>query len=232
MRVLIVEDAHRLAEAIAEILRKQGYVAEIARDGVAAADALAAGGYDAVLLDIMLPKRDGLTVLADMRAAGDATPVILFTARGDVGDRVRGLDAGADDYLPKPFHAAELLARIRAVTRRPPELRGSELFSAFGISLDIEALTLAADGGAVVALTVKECQLMELFMHRAGRVVPKGEILDALWGTFSRSGENRAEVLVHALRGKLKDLGAQARIVTVRGAGYALRADDTTEHAS
>lgn len=222
MRILIVEDARRLAEAVAEILRKQGYAVDIAHDGVEGADALAEGDYDAALLDIMLPRRDGLVVLSDMRAMGDTTPVILLTARGDVSDRVRGLDAGADDYLSKPFHAEELLARIRAVTRRPPNLDVDGKVRALGLTLSPDTMTLAGETAAV-KLSVKECQLMEVLLHRAGRVVGKGDIIGKLWGAAARSGENRAEVLVHVLRGKLAALDAGAEIATVRGVGYILQ---------
>lgn len=228
MRILIVEDARRLAEAVAEILRKQGYAADVAHDGVAGADAIATGLYDAVLLDIMLPRRDGLTVLADMRAAGDPTPVILLTARGDVRDRVRGLDLGADDYLPKPFHAEELLARLRAVCRRPHELEADGGLTAAGLTLDPATLTLAG-ASAKVALSVKEYQLAELLLRRAGRVAPKAEIIDKLWGASARTGENRAEVLIHALRAKLERLDAPAEIATVRGVGYLLRSKEARD---
>ncbi|WP_156600692.1 response regulator, partial [Collinsella aerofaciens] len=147
MRVLVVEDAWRLAEAVAEILRGEGWSADVATDGGRGAELAAAGAYDCVLLDVMLPVMGGLDVLRGMREAGDATPVILVTARDAVPDRVAGLDAGADDYLVKPFHAEELLARVRAVCRRPRAIEEAGPLRALGLELDEGSLELRAAGG-------------------------------------------------------------------------------------
>lgn len=223
MRILLCEDAPRLAEAEAEVLRKQGYGVDIATDGERAEELALTGAHDCVLLDIMLPRKSGLEVLQALRAAGSSVPVILLTARSGVGDRVAGLDAGADDYLPKPFHASELLARIRAVTRRPPAMRPSTDLASCGAELDMRGLSLRVtteSGTCDVALTPREAQLLEGLMARAGAPVAKGELVTSLWGPFSIGGENRLEVLVHALRGKLKSIGAGPRIETVRGVGY------------
>ena len=234
MRVLLVEDTERLSQALVEILRKAGYGIDAASDGVTGADMAATGIYDVILLDIMLPRRSGIDVLRDLRAAGNATPVILLTARDAVSDRVDGLDAGADDYLPKPFHASELLARIRAVTRRPAALRSEHVMEAAGLRLDLTALEVRAVGEdvvphqACVALTAKESQLLEVLMRADGRVVAKDELIARLWGPQTSGVQNRLEVLVHALRDKLGALdGAdghskRSRIETVRGAGYRL----------
>lgn len=226
MRVLLIEDTPRLAEAVAEILRKSGYGADIAHIG---ADGLAmalTGAYDAVLLDIMLPDMSGMDVLRELRElreAGSVVPVILLTARQGVGDRVAGLDAGADDYLPKPFHASELLARIRAVTRRPATYRPNNAIEACGLVLDVEKLSVQARGGAVaVELTPKEALLLEAFMGRSGSPVSKSDLAVRLWGPHVSLADNRIEVLVHALRGKLEKLESPARIETVRGVGYRL----------
>lgn len=234
MRVLLIEDTPRLAEAVAEILRKSGYGADIAHIG---ADGLAmalTGAYDAVLLDIMLPDMSGMDVL---REAGSVVPVILLTARQGVGDRVAGLDAGADDYLPKPFHASELLARIRAVTRRPATYRPNNAIEACGLVLDASsnvlsivregATSLTASAGvgapaASVELTPRESEMLEALMNRAGLPVPKADLMARLWGPHVQAGENRVEVLVHSLRVKLGRLGVAARIETVRGVGYRL----------
>ena len=223
MRVLLIEDTPRLAEAVAEILRKSGYGADIAHIG---ADGLAmalTGAYDAVLLDIMLPDMSGMDVLRKLREAGSVVPVILLTARQGVGDRVAGLDAGADDYLPKPFHASELLARIRAVTRRPATYRPNNAIEACGLVLDVAKLSMQARGGAVaVELTPKEALLLEAFMGRSGSPVSKSDLAVRLWGPHVSLVDNRIEVLVHALRGKLEKLESSARIETVRGVGYRL----------
>ena len=206
MRVLLIEDTPRLAEAVAEILRKSGYGADIAHIG---ADGLAmalTGAYDAVLLDIMLPDMSGMDVLRELREAGSVVPVILLTARQGVGDRVAGLDAG-----------------IRAVTRRPATYRANNAIEACGLVLDAEKLSVQARGGAVaVELTPKEALLLEAFMGRSGSPVSKSDLAVRLWGPHVSLADNRIEVLVHALRGKLEKLESSARIETVRGVGYRL----------
>lgn len=223
MRVLLIEDTPRLAEAVAEILRKSGYGADVALIG---ADGLAmalTSAYDVILLDIMLPDMSGMDVLRELREACSAVPVILLTARQGVGDRVAGLDAGADDYLPKPFHASELLARIRAVTRRPAIYRSNSAIEACGLLLDVEMLSVQARGGAAaVGLTPKEALLLEAFMGRSGNPVSKSDLAVRLWGPHVPLADNRIEVLVHALRSKLERLESSARIETVRGVGYRL----------
>ncbi len=246
MRVLLVEDTPRLAEAVAEILRKGGYGADVAHTGVDGLDLAFTGAYDVVLLDIMLPDMSGMEVLRELRAKGNSVPVILLTARQGVGDRVAGLDAGADDYLPKPFHASELLARIRVVMRRPQAYHADNVLEACGLVLDPsshslsiggdEAAAITADGEAEVPiaadnvdvsavsveLTPRESALLEALMSRPGAPVPKRDLMMRLWGPNARAGENRIEVLVHALRDKLARLGGVVRIETVRGVGYRL----------
>lgn len=222
MRVLVVEDAWRLAEAVAEILRGEGWSADVAADGGRGAELAAAGAYDCVFLDVMLPVMGGLDVLRGMREAGDATPVILVTARDAVPDRVAGLDAGADDYLVKPFHAEELLARVRAVCR-PRAIEEAGPLRALGLELDEGSLELRTAGGAAVPLRARECQLLAELMARPGRVVAKRDLIDRVWGPASAGGGNRLEVLVHDVRLRLAEAGAAAEVATVRGAGYALR---------
>lgn len=243
MRVLLIEDTLRLAEAVAEILRKSGYGADVAHIG---ADGLAmalAGAYDVLLLDIMLPDMSGMDVLRELREAGSVVPVILLTARQGVGDRVAGLDAGADDYLPKPFHASELLARIRAVTRRPATYRPNNAIEACGLVLDLSSNVLSIARGDVaspgarnrvdgptfsIELTPRESEMLEALMNRAGLPVPKADLMARLWGPHVQAGENRVEVLVHSLRTKLARLGATACIETVRGVGYRLAEETST----
>ena len=243
MRVLLIEDTLRLAEAVAEILRKSGYGADVAHIG---ADGLAmalTGAYDVLLLDIMLPDMSGMDVLRELREAGSVVPVILLTARQGVGDRVAGLDAGADDYLPKPFHASELLARIRAVTRRPATYRPNNAIEACGLVLDLSSNVLSIARGDVaspgarnrvdgptfsIELTPRESEMLEALMNRAGLPVPKADLMARLWGPHVQAGENRVEVLVHSLRTKLARLGATACIETVRGVGYRLAEETST----
>lgn len=226
MRVLLCEDAPRLAEAEAEILRLEGYGVDIAADGERALELASSGAYGCILLDIMLPLRSGLEVLADLRAAGSQVPVMLLTARAGVGDRVAGLDAGADDYLPKPFHASELLARIRAITRRPREIRHRACIEAGFAELDLDSLVLRVradgpDGDAIeIGLTPREGSLLEELLGRAPAAVAKADLAARLWGPSAIGGDNRLEVLIHAVRAKLAAAGAPPAIQTVRGIGY------------
>ena len=234
MRVLLVEDTERLAQALVEILHKAGYGVDAAHDGVTGADMAVAGIYDVILLDIMLPRRSGIDVLRDLRETGNATPVILLTARDAVSDRVHGLDAGADDYLPKPFHASELLARIRAVARRPAAWHPSNAIVAAGLELDSAALEVRPIGAeaaeaALIELTAKESQLLEALMRAGGRVVSKDDLIMHLWGPKVSGVQNRLEVLVHALRDKLSRLNTATAIETVRGVGYRLRTAEAPE---
>ena len=231
MRVLLVEDTERLSQALVEILHKAGYEVDAASDGVAGADMAAAGIYDVILLDIMLPRRSGIDVLRDLREAGNTTPVILLTARDAVTDRVRGLDAGADDYLPKPFHASKLLARIRAVTRRSAAWHPSNVIAAAGLQLDPAAFEVHPAGAeaASIELTAKESQLLEALMRAERRVVSKDDLIARLWGPQASGVQNRLEVLVHALRDKLSRLNAATSVETVRGVGYRLRATGAPE---
>lgn len=183
MRVLLVEDTPRLAEAVAEILRKSGYGADVAQTGFDGLDMATSGAYDVVLLDIMLPDMSGMDLLRDLRAAGETVPVILLTARQGVGDRVAGLDAGADDYLPKPFHASELLARIRAVTRRPATYCARNAIEACGMRLDGTERTVACTGNSeALELTERESQLLEALMRRAGSAVARSALMARVWG--------------------------------------------------
>ncbi|MDY4040529.1 MAG: response regulator transcription factor [Collinsella sp.] len=227
MRVLIVEDARRLAEAMAEILRVNGFASDVAHDAHEAIDALAVCTYDVVLLDIMLPGQDGLDLLASLRADGEETPVILITARGSVEDRIRGLNLGADDYLPKPFHTEELIARIRAVTRRPRSLDGPEGIRALGVVLDPATHELRLDSAApspvAVRLSARECQLMEDLLRAPSRIRPKDALIARIWGPSAGDASNRLEVLVRSVRAKLKTLTTAIEIVTVRGVEYGLR---------
>lgn len=253
MRVLLCEDAPRLAEAEAEILRLEGYGVDIAACGERAEELALTGAYGCVLLDIMLPGKSGLDVLASLRAAGEQVPVILLSARTGVDDRVAGLDAGADDYLPKPFHASELLARIRAVTRRPPEMCPSQSVAFGRAELDVAMRVLRlvdddapdpgsgldpgrdsdpglvpcldlgpgpAAGAVEVHMTPREAALLEELLRRAPEPAAKADLAARLWGPSSIGGDNRLEVLVHAMRAKLADAGAPCAIQTVRGVGY------------
>ena len=223
MRILLVEDARLIREPLARALELAGWEVDAVPEGEAALVRLAAAPVDAVVLDIMLPGKDGLAVLSELRARGDATPVILLTARGDVRDRVRGLDLGADDYLAKPFHAEELLARLRAVLRRHGASDPSTAFEALGMSYAPDSRELRYGEGSCV-LTPKEGLVLEALMRHAGTPVHRERIAAVAWGADGEASAGRLEAQVSLLRSKIVALGAPVSIRAIRGIGYVLEA--------
>lgn len=221
MRILIVEDEVRLASSLQDLLELGGYSADISHDGESGLDNALTGIYDVVLLDVMLPKLDGFTVLRRMRAAGNATPVLMLTARSEVADKVEGLDCGADYYLTKPFEPQELLACIRALTRRQPELRGADLLEYGDLKLDKSAFSLSC-GERSVRLSRKEYDMMELLMRNRDLILTKETLLLKIWGYESDAEDNNVEVYISFLRKKLVFLNSQVSISTVRKVGYFL----------
>ncbi len=218
MRILFAEDDPRLGALVTRVLREEGHVVEWVRDGDAAVAQLADGGFDLAILDVMMPGRDGFRVAAGQRARGDAVPILLLTARGTVDDRVRGLDAGADDYLVKPFAMPELLARVRALGRRP-SATPSETLRAGVVALDTRARR-ASVGERRVDLTAREYALLELFLRNPGVVLSRTQILDRVWSYDYDGASNVVETYVRYLRRKL---GASSGMIrTVRGMGYRL----------
>ncbi|MDR0347000.1 MAG: response regulator transcription factor [Coriobacteriales bacterium] len=221
MRILLVEDEKLLARALAEILRRNNYAVDLAYDGEEGLYLALSGVHDIIVLDIMLPLRDGLSVLGELRASGCTTPVLLLTALGQTTDKVRGLDAGADDYLSKPFHSQELLARLRALGRRREELPHAGRIVRGDISFDPHALVVEC-GERRCILTRKESQLLEMLVANANAVVPKSRIREKLWGFETTATPNRVEIQVSLLRKKLASLGSAVSVRTVRGMGYLL----------
>jgi DNA-binding response OmpR family regulator len=224
MRVLIVEDSAKLSGLIAQALTRAGFTADQSETVEDARAAVECANYSAILLDLGLPDGDGMALLHEMRAAGNSVPVLVLTARDGVKDRVEGLDAGADDYVLKPFEMEELLARLRALLRRPGASLGRTLTIA-DLSLDTVARELTVSGRAC-ALSRRELGVLELLMRRAGRVVPKDAIDDALYGFDEAVTPNSIEVAIHRLRKRLSDAGAHAHVHTLRGIGYMLAEDD------
>ena len=221
MRILIVEDEVRLASSLQDLLELGGYSADISHDGESGLDNALTGIYDVVLLDVMLPKLDGFTVLRRMRAAGNATPVLMLTARSEVADKVEGLDCGADYYLTKPFEPQELLACIRALTRRQPELRGADLLEYGDLKLDKSACSLSC-GERSVRLSRKEYDMMELLMRNRDLILTKETLLLKIWGYESDAEDNNVEVYISFLRKKLEHLHSGVKIKTIRMVGYCL----------
>lgn len=221
MRLLIVEDERKTSALLRDNLTEQGFEVVCAHDGEAGLAEALSGQWDALLVDIMLPKLDGLSLVRALRAKGDATPVIMLSARGEVEQRVEGLDAGADDYLPKPFAMSELLARLRSVARRSIQAKPAALTVA-----DLRFETVSREvrrAGRRVELSSRENLLLECLLRAEGRVVSRRDILSTVWEYDFDPGTNLVDVYVRRLRDKLDRDHAIPLIQTVRGLGYALR---------
>ena len=224
MRVLVVEDDRRLARALLRGLREAGLRADAAGTGDEALSMVGSVAYNVVVLDVMLPGgQDGFQVCTELRARGLETRVLMLTARDAVDDRVRGLEAGADDYLVKPFAFRELVARIRALARRH-QPRPPAVLEAGAVRLDSNASSVTV-GGQRLAVTPKEFAILELLMQNAGRLLARGQIEEQVWNTDLHSESNLLEVYIARLRRKLAAGGASDLITTIRGAGYRLEAD-------
>jgi DNA-binding response OmpR family regulator len=222
MRMLLVEDEVRLAEALAYILKKNGYGVDVANDGITGQDMAATGIYDLIILDRMLPGKEGLQILKELRKSKVVTPVLILTAKDAVGDRVEGLDCGADDYLIKPFATEELLARIRALQRRQSEVLNSECLKTSTLSFNPLSGEVE-NGGESVRLTLKETHLLELLLRNRKQVITREQILDKVWGLDSDIEINTIEVHLSYLRKKLNSLNCGISIEAVRGIGYCLK---------
>jgi two-component system response regulator MprA len=222
VRILVVDDEPAVREAVDRALRLEGYDTELAGDGRAALEALADRAPDALVLDLLMPHVDGLEVCRRLRAAGDRTPVLVLTARDAVPDRVRGLDAGADDYLVKPFALEELLARLRALLRRGTGGPRGELLRYADVELDPLEHTVRR-GRRAVELTRTEFLLLELFLRHPRQVLTRSQIFERVWGYDFGPASNSLEVYVGYLRRKLEADGEPRIVQTVRGVGYVLR---------
>lgn len=220
MRILIAEDERDLNKILAQRLMAEHYSVDSCMDGEAALDYLAGAEYDVVILDIMMPKKDGLTVLKEIRKKGSKIPVLLLTAKGEVDDKVEGLDAGANDYLTKPFHAKELLARLRAMTRVQMESEDSQL-KAGNVTLDRATFELTTPKGSI-RLANKEYQMMEFLMSNPGHLISSERFFEKIWGYDSEAELNVVWVYLSNLRKKLSSLDADIQIRATRNAGYSL----------
>lgn len=222
MRILIADDEHDLTAALTAILTHEHYSVDVVDNGCDAYDYGLSENYDCIVLDIMMPGRDGLSVLAALREQGVSTPILLLTAKSEVRDRIQGLDAGADDYLPKPFVVEEFLARIRAMTRRSGTFVPNVL--SFGnFTLDRSTFVLQC-GTSSLRLGNKEFQMLELLMRQQGRFISTEQFMERIWGYESDSEQNVVWAYISYLRRKLETVGANARITASRGRGYLLEA--------
>lgn len=220
MRILLADDEAEITRALKTMLERSQYTVDVARDGREALDFLENAAYDAVVLDVMMPQLDGLTVLRRMRASGNSTPTLLLTAKSEIDDRVAGLDAGADDYLSKPFSSQEFLARVRALLRRRPAYV-AQLLSFGDLTLDTGSCVLSC-GGQTVRLSGKELQMMELLLRNTGVILSAQTFLERIWGFGSEAEINVVWVNITYLRKRLSALGSRVSIRSVRGVGYTL----------
>lgn len=224
MKLLLIEDDEMLAEAVSQILIKNNYSVDVSHDGEYGLDCALTGIYDVILLDIMLPLLNGIEVLQQLRQEGIATPVIMLTAKGELRDKVRGLDYGADDYIAKPFETDELLARIRAVVRRKGEYHNEGKLTYGDLSFNPHTKEIEKDG-ELLLLSTKESQLLELLVEYAPRSLSKERIIEKLWGYDADATDSHVETHMSLLRKKLRQIGSQSSIRGVRGVGYILTGD-------
>ena len=220
MRLLLAEDEAELSKALCTILKHNNYSVDPVYNGRDALDSVLNGNYDGVILDIMMPEMDGLTVLRELRAKNVSVPILILTAKGELEDKIEGLDAGADDYLSKPFQMGELLARIRAMTRRKTDFAPGVL-SFENITLDRAAYKLIC-GKSELRLGNKEFQMLEMLLSNPGRLISTEEFMDKIWGSDSESEINVVWVYISYLRKKLSSIGASVEIKASRGVGYTL----------
>lgn len=224
MRVLVVEDDRSIAAFIAGGLRQEGYAVDVAEDGVAGLELAQTAPYDAAVVDVMLPRLDGLSLVTALRRADVATPVLFLSARHSVDDRVKGLQTGGDDYLAKPFAFPELLARLQAITRRGQ--RAVEATTLTVADLRLDRLTRKVDrAGTPIELRPREFALLECLMKQPGRVMSKAMIVSHVWDYSFDTGTNAVDVLVHRLRDKIDRSFAPRLLHTVRGVGYVLKVE-------
>lgn len=227
MRVLVVDDEEQLARILGQVLERHGYAVDLAFDGPSGLDLALTDNYDAIVLDRMLPGMDGLGVCHELRRAGISTPVLILSARRELPERVEGLDAGADDYLGKPFGLTELVARVRALTRRRDKPVVPDLLQVGDITFD-QATREVRNGGELVDLSPKEYALLEYLLRNAGQVLSRDQILERVWGYDAEPEGNVVDLYIHYLRRKLDRRGVPSIIRTVRGVGYLISAGEHT----
>lgn len=222
MRILIIEDEKSLAEVLAAAFKKENYIADTCYDGETGYLSAITGIYDAIILDVMLPKMNGYEVLHKLRSEKITSPILMLTAKSELDDKIRGLDTGADDYLTKPFEMKELFARIRAITRRQGEVKSSVLtFEDFELHLNQCSIT-NKETLRSVQLGGKEFQLMELFMRNQNQIITREQIAEKIWGYDNNAEYNNVEVYISFTRRKMNFIGTKCRIKAIRGIGYQL----------
>ncbi|MBP3242528.1 MAG: response regulator transcription factor [Ruminococcus sp.] len=221
MKILVVEDEVQLADALSEILRRNMYSVDTVYNGIDGLDNGLTGVYDCIILDIMMPGMNGIEVLKNLRREKISTPVIMLTAKSEIDDKINGLDCGADDYLTKPFITGELLARVRAMTRRKGDIVDENRVEFGGMELHKNTCSISY-AGKDVKLSLKEYQIMELLIANPRQILPKERIIEKIWGYESDVEYNNIEVYISFLRKKINSVSAPVQIKTARGIGYSL----------
>ncbi|MDE5763382.1 MAG: response regulator transcription factor [Ruminococcus sp.] len=221
MKILVIEDEVQLADALSELLRRNMYSVDTFYNGVDGLDNALTGLYDCIILDIMLPKMNGIEVLKNLRSEKINTPVLLLTAKSEIDDKINGLDCGADDYLTKPFITGELLARVRAMTRRKGEIIDENRLEYKGLELHRNTCSISCNGEDV-KLSLKEYNVMEMLIANPHQILPKERIIEKIWGSESDVEYNNIEVYISFLRKKINAVSAPVQIKTARGIGYFL----------
>ncbi|HJF85742.1 MAG TPA: response regulator transcription factor [Megamonas hypermegale] len=219
MRILLAEDDKRLSKMLAFLLKKEKYIVDCVYDGQEAMEYAELSDYDIVILDWMMPKKDGISVCRELRQAKKQTAILMLTARDVLEDRIEGLDSGADDYLAKPFEFPELLARLRALSRRLNKTFHNDVIECGGLKLNCQSAVLIF-GENQSSLSPRECQIMELFMRNTGQILPREQIMDKVWGYDTEVSSNTLDVTIKTIRKKIGKLGLSECICTVRGIGY------------
>ena len=225
MRILLVEDDIKLCDSLSFQLEKEGFTVDICHDGLDAISFINEQAHDVILLDRMIPDKDGLQVLKEIRGQGVEIPVIFLTALGELYDKVEGLDAGADDYLVKPFAFAELMARIRSIRRRPGQLKVSEELTLSDIRFDVVQKQLYV-GNNACSLSKREADLLEVFLRNPKQVLPRSLLLSKVWGPYAEVEDGNLDNYIHFLRRRLTTLRSKLKLKTIRGIGYTLEEGD------
>ena len=225
MRILLVEDDIKLCDSLSFQLEKEGITVDICHDGLDALSFITEQAHDVILLDRMIPGKEGLQVLKEIRDQGIETPVIFLTALGELYDKVEGLDAGADDYLIKPFAFAELMARIRSIRRRPAQLQVNEELTLSDLCFDVVQKQLSV-GSHSCSLSKREADLLEVFLRNPGQVLPRSLLLAKVWGPYAEVEDGNLDNYIHFVRRRLNTLKSKLKLKTVRGIGYCLEEGD------
>ena len=225
MKILIIEDEYSLADAIVETLQKENYTTKIVTNGEDGEDEALTGIYDLILLDVMLPKKDGFEILKNLKAEKINTPIIMITAKSELVDKLKGLENGVDDYITKPFHMRELMARIKIVLRRNSNIEDDNILEYSDLKLDLSTGEMSSNGSEI-SINGKELELLEILLLNKNQIISKEALINKIWGYDSNAEYNYVEVYASFLRKKLKLLKSKVKIKAVRGMGYKLEEED------